>query len=95
MNRAKLQLVVVAGALLVATRTTAGEDSIHLQDAPGRVQTAANCGMCHSLDYIEMNAVVLDRAGWEKSVRKMIDRFGAPISDEDARLIVVYLGQHY
>ncbi len=53
------------------------------------------CIVCHSVDYIEMNAPVLDRAGWEKTVRKMIDRFGAPITDGEAQQIVEYLGKHY
>jgi len=95
MNRSTLHLVVLVCAAVATGPATAGEDAIQLQDAPGRVETAANCAMCHSLDYIEMNAPVLDRAGWEKSVRKMIDRFGAPIGDDDARRIVDYLGQHY
>lgn len=42
-----------------------------------------------------MNAVVMDRAGWEKSIHKMIDRFGAPISEEEARNILEYLAKHY
>jgi hypothetical protein len=42
-----------------------------------------------------MNASVLDRAGWEKTIRKMIDRFGAPISDDEARQILDYLASNY
>jgi cytochrome c5 len=71
------------------------ERAIALRDAPGRELTSAYCATCHSLDYIEMNAVVLDRAGWEKSVRKMIDRFGAPIPEEDTRRILDYLAENY
>jgi len=29
--------------------------------------------MCHSLDYITLHASILDRAGWEKTVGKMIN----------------------
>jgi cytochrome c5 len=81
--------------LLAAGWALAGEEAIQLRDAPGRDVTTAFCATCHSLDYIQMNAAVLDRAGWEKSVRKMMDRFGAPIPDEDARKIVEYLGENY
>lgn len=73
----------------------AGEEVLQLRDAPGRAYTTAYCAACHSLDYIQMNAEVFDRAGWEKSVRKMIDRFGAPIPEEDARRIVAYLAVYY
>ena len=40
--------------------------------------------MCHSLDYIPMNSVFLDRKGWEGSVNKMVKVMGAPISEQDA-----------
>ena len=42
-----------------------------------------------------MNAPVMDRGAWQKTVRKMIDRFGAPVTDDDAREIVDYLSAHY
>ncbi len=73
----------------------AGEESVKLQDAPGRDLVVARCAVCHSVDYVQMNAPVLDRAAWEKSVRKMIDQFGAPISEADAKIILDYLGTHY
>lgn len=66
-----------------------------MRDAPGRDVVAARCAVCHNLDYIEMNAAVLDRAGWENSIRKMIDRFGAPVGEEDARHILGYLAENY
>ena len=75
--------------------TAAGEESVKLQDAPGRDLVVARCAVCHSVDYVQMNAPVLDRAGWEKSVRKMIDQFGAPISEADAKSILDYLATNY
>ncbi len=41
--------------------------------------------MCHSLDYIPMNSLFLDRKGWEGSVNKMIKVMGAPISERGRR----------
>ena len=79
------------GSLAIA----AGEESVQLQDAPGRDLVVARCSVCHSVDYVQMNAPVLDRTGWEKSVRKMIDQFGAPISEADARSILDYLAANY
>ena len=81
--------------LLIAGNASAGKDSIHLKDAPGRDATVSHCAICHSLDYLPMNAAVLDRGGWQKTVRKMIDRFGAPVTDAQAREIVDYLATHY
>jgi hypothetical protein len=73
----------------------ASEESIRLQEGPDRDLVVARCSVCHSVDYVQMNAPVLDRAGWQKSVRKMIDQFGAPIGEEDANRIVEYLAAHY
>jgi hypothetical protein len=37
----------------------------------------------------------LDRAGWEKSVRKMIDVMGAPVDEKDMTEIIDYLTRSY
>ena len=80
---------------LIGLAIAASEETIELQDAPGRDLVMARCSVCHSLDYVQMNAPVLDGAGWQKSVRKMIDQLGAPIGEEDAKVIVEYLASHY
>ncbi len=81
--------------LLLATAAQADESAIRLKDGPGKVLVTANCAACHSLDYIQMNSVFLDRQGWEKSVDKMIKVMGAPVRPEDVPAIVAYLTQNY
>ena len=83
---------VLAVAVGVAV---AQERRLDLKDAPGRAQVEANCGSCHSLDYVVMNSPFLDRNGWEGSVNKMIKVFGAPINADDAKAIIEYLGANY
>jgi sulfite dehydrogenase (cytochrome) subunit B len=85
----------LAVLLTTGLAAAAGEESVRLQDGPDRDLVVARCSVCHSVDYVQMNAPVLDRAGWQKSVRKMIDQFGAPIGEEDATRIVEYLATHY
>ena len=85
---ALLAVAACAGAL-------AQEKRIAFKDGPGLQAFQANCGSCHSLDYIVMNSPFLDRAGWDASVKKMINAFGAPISAEDAQAITDYLAQNY
>jgi hypothetical protein len=91
----------LAGAALIAALTLgcalafADEDSIQLRDANGRDLTAARCAICHSVDYIPANAPVMDRTGWQKTVQKMRDKFGAPITDEEAQQILDYLAGSY
>ncbi|MCI0437411.1 MAG: cytochrome c [Gemmatimonadetes bacterium] len=65
-----------------------------LADAPGREKTA-QCGACHSLDYVRMNSRFLDLAGWTAVVNKMINAFGAPIPKDDVDAIARYLAEHY
>ena len=81
--------------LTTGLAAAAGEESIRLQDGPDRDLVVARCSVCHSVDYVQMNAPVLDRAGWQKSVRKMIDQFGAPIGEDDANQISENLATHY
>jgi len=84
-------LVLICAAL--AAR--AGEETLRLKDAPGRDLAQGRCAVCHSLDYIPANAPVMDRAGWDKTVQKMRDRFGAPMTDAEARQILDYLAANY
>lgn len=78
-----------------AATATAGESRIFLKERPGKNQVVAQCALCHSLDYITQHAPIPDRAGWEKTVVKMIDKMGAPINEADKRIIIDYLAQHY
>ncbi|HXZ61057.1 MAG TPA: hypothetical protein VEG26_12830 [Steroidobacteraceae bacterium] len=73
----------------------AGEETIQLHDGSGRELTAARCATCHSLDYLQSNAPAMDRNTWQKTVQKMRDRFGAPITDQEAQQILDYLAGSY
>ena len=89
---AVLTLILASSA---ASAAVAGEETIALTDAPGRDLTVASCAVCHSLDYLPMNAAVMNRAAWEKSIHKMIDKFGAPIDPANIPVILDYLALHY
>jgi mono/diheme cytochrome c family protein len=74
----------------------AGEERpVTLREAPGLDFTEANCGACHSLDYITMNSPFLNAAQWDAEVAKMINAFGAQISEADAKAIADYLVANY
>ncbi|MCP5328335.1 MAG: hypothetical protein H7A15_06710 [Sinobacteraceae bacterium] len=70
-----LRLARLFLALCSISATAADETSIVLIDAPDRDFTTAHCAICPDLDYITMNAPVMDRARWRATVQKMIDRF--------------------
>jgi hypothetical protein len=89
-----MKKILLACALACAP-ALADESKITLKNAPAKDLVAASCGLCHSLDYIPMNSVFLDRKGWEASVNKMIKVMGAPIKDDEAPKIVDYLASQY
>jgi hypothetical protein len=84
-------LVGVGRAVLAATP----EEFTQLKDGAGRDVTVSRCIICHSLEYIPSNAPAMDRTGWQKSIQKMRDRFGAPLTDEEAREVLDYLAASY
>ena len=93
--RTRSVVVAMLAIAVGAGVAVAQEKRIAFKDGPGLQAFQANCGTCHSLDYIVMNSPFLDRAGWDASVKKMINAFGAPISAQDAQAITDYLAQNY
>jgi hypothetical protein len=74
---------------------TAEEKPVRLRQAPGLDKVEAQCSACHSLDYVQMNSPFLSAAGWDAEVARMINAFGAPIGEADAKTIVDYLDKNY
>jgi len=79
----------------IASPALAAEQPITLKPAPGLDRVEANCGACHSLDYIPMNSPFLSAESWKAEVDKMIKAFGAPIDEADAKVIIEYLTRNY
>ena len=79
----------------IAVPAAAEEKPVRLKEAPGLDKVESNCGVCHSLDYIQMNSPFPNAALWDAEVTKMIKAFGAPIDDADAAAIKNYLSQNY
>jgi|SRR6516165_1381459 cytochrome c5 len=49
-----------------------------------------NCLLCHTLLYVSMQPR-FSKTVWQKEVKKMVDAYGASISEADQALIVQYL----
>lgn len=81
-----LGLLWMAGAVNAEPEAAAGE---------GRELFVARCSSCHSLDYVEMHARFGTRALWESQIAKMRNAYKAPMSDEDAKVILAYLERQY
>jgi sulfite dehydrogenase (cytochrome) subunit B len=88
-----IAIVLAAGAF--AGAALAAEKPVELKKAPGLDKVEANCGACHSLDYVIMNSPYPNAALWDAEVTKMIKAYGAPIDDADAKIIADYLKKNY
>jgi mono/diheme cytochrome c family protein len=88
-------LRAVLFALIAATPARAAEETVPLKPGAGLEAVSQNCGGCHSLDYIRMNAPFLSADAWKAEVGKMRAAFGAVISDADAAAVQQYLAQNY
>lgn len=94
--RAAGAAALLAPALALSAGPRApSEADVLLKDAPGRELTMSRCTICHSLEYIPANAPAMDRGAWQKTVQKMRERFGAPLTDEEAQRILDYLDTSY
>src|ERR1700681_4069383 len=90
----RLNFIVIIMPFM-AIPAPADEKPVRLKQAPGLDKVEANCGACHSLDYIPMNSPFLNAAGWDGEVAKMINAFGAAIDQADAKAIADYLTKNY
>lgn len=100
-------ILPAATALLASLGTTTAfaapiryelpEETAELLPGPHQDVAQANCGACHSADYVstQPRSFPDPRAFWTAEVVKMQKAYGAPISDEDAKLIVDYLVAAY
>src|SRR5512135_2956208 len=70
------------------------EIKTELKAGEGKDVTERFCGICHSLDYITMQPK-FTRAQWTAVVNKMIKVMGAPIPEENAKMIEDYLAAQY
>ncbi len=86
------RILALAGMLLA---TPALAQTSMLKPGPGRDVVEANCGACHTTDYIRMNAPFLTPAAWKIEVTKMRAVFGSPVNDAVAAEILQYLDANY
>lgn len=92
-----LHLAPVAFGMALCGASWAGtaEEITQLKDGAGRDLTVGRCIVCHSVEYIPSNAPAMNRAAWQKTIQKMKERLGAPISDDEAKQILDYLDANY
>jgi cytochrome c551/c552 len=53
------------------------------------------CAICHSADYIAYQPPAMNQTQWTAEVAKMHATYGAPIDDNETRLVGIYLTASY
>lgn len=72
------------------TEMTLVPEDVSLPDGPGKNEFQSYCGICHSLKYITSQPR-FPRVTWEAEVHKMVEKYGAPVDSNVAKVIVDYL----
>jgi sulfite dehydrogenase (cytochrome) subunit B len=90
MRRTAMFRIIIGIGLVLAIPAFA-----EVKPGTGQDTVEANCGACHTTDYIRMNAPFLTPDAWKAEVTKMRAAFGSPIDDAVAAEIVRYLTTEY
>lgn len=88
---------VAACAWAAPVGVTLPPDTSHLRPStlPGYVVAQEKCGICHSADYINFQPPGMNLTQWTGVATKMQQAFGAPINDDQVKLIGAYLAVTY
>ena len=101
-NRIKKKLL--AASLLISIQAIAAPKSIQLPEEtaklkesihPGYIIAQQKCSICHSADYINLQPPGMNLKQWTTEVTKMQHAYGAPITDDDIKIIGEYLATTY
>lgn len=100
MKRPFIAFCVLATAFIAAQAddkvvsiTLPAETAVY-REAPGVELVKGNCVTCHSAEYVNSQPP-MPRKFWEGSVKKMKEKFGAPIPDTIAPMLADYLTAAY
>lgn len=89
MNMPRL-LCFLSGTLMFAFATAS--QAAELPDGPNQSLVAAKCGACHEVSVSVRNRLSLP--DWRTKVKIMVGK-GAPITPQEADLIVTYLNTYF
>ncbi|VVM97577.1 hypothetical protein PS862_01517 [Pseudomonas fluorescens] len=92
---AQVCLAAMAGAAPLSITLPPETAAFKPSALPGYQLAQQKCSTCHSADYISFQPPGLTLAQWTAEAGKMQHVYGAPISDQDVRIIGAYLAVTY
>jgi hypothetical protein len=93
-----LMTLMFAGSAAASPKTIAlpGETAKLRQSAlPGYTVASQKCLICHSVDYINYQPPGMTEAQWTAEMVKMQHLYGAPIDEQEIKLLATYLATMY
>lgn len=69
-------------------------ETARLKPGPGVELATGQCLICHSADYVGTQPK-LTRTAWDATVKKMREKYGAPIQPDQTNALVNYLVANY
>ncbi len=69
--------------------------TLRTSNLPGYAIAQRKCGICHSADYISFQAPGMNLAQWTAEMAKMQHAYGAPLTEEEIKLVGAYLAVTY
>jgi cytochrome c551/c552 len=89
-------VVVLFGGRLMASvmKIELPPETASFKPGPGAEIANGQCLICHSVEYVATQPP-LPTTFWAASVKKMREKYGAPIPEEQVEPLVNYLAKHY
>lgn len=69
--------------------------TLRASELPGYAVALQKCSICHSADYVSFQPPNMNQAQWTAEMTKMQHSYGAPLSDDEVKLIGAYLAVAY
>jgi hypothetical protein len=104
MNKLIRALAYVSIAALFTGGVSAAPETIALpgetaklreSSLPGYTVASQKCLICHSVDYISYQPPGMTQAQWTAEMAKMQHLYGAPIDEQEIKLLATYLATMY
>jgi Quinohemoprotein amine dehydrogenase A, alpha subunit, haem binding len=90
-----LSSAIIASAAALAFASTASAQAVggDFPAGPQRALVQEKCTSCHAAS--QVTAQRRTQVQWTETVNRMIDTYGAPVSEAEFPTIVAYLAQHF
>lgn len=102
LRHALVAIGLVAGLTAVAVTAQPGPIALppdtsvlRPSDLPGYQVAQQKCGICHSADYVSYQPPGMTQAQWTAEMLKMRQAYGAPLDDDEVKMLGAYLAVAY